>query len=217
MMRPRSTRSPAARGAALQRGSALPPPAIRAVRSGSSGSSSSSINRVRGVRAAAAGAASGDAPPLKATEGPTAVGRQGSEALSELRQLRAAVEQLGATAAELRAGQEALLQELAAQRAAAAKEARIARLQRAQALIDSRLVAGNSTQSSVDGLVTQALALLVRGSTEFSMTMSSARVASTQAELKGLTGLRFRKEQRQDGEAGGQERTWLVLVGDASS
>ncbi|KAG2442466.1 hypothetical protein HXX76_002552 [Chlamydomonas incerta] len=223
MMRPGSTRPPVARGGALQRDCALPPAAIRAARIGSI---SSCISSVRGARAAAAGAAAGDAPTSQATEGPTAVGRQGTEALSELRQLRAAVEQLGATAAELRAGQDALLQELAAQRqelaaqrqeraaqrAAAAKEARAARLQRAQALVDSRLVAG-SDSDPVDEAVADALAKLLRGSTQFEDL--SDHPILTQVELEKLTGLRFRNEQRPaDGEAGGQERTWLILEDD---
>ncbi|KAG2442444.1 hypothetical protein HXX76_002530 [Chlamydomonas incerta] len=201
MMRPGSTRSPTARGAALPRCRALPPHAIRAVRRGSVGSSS-----VRGIRAAAAGAAAGDAPPSKGTEGPTEAGLQpdsptatGDQALSELRQLRAAVEQLGA-------GQEALRQELAAQRAAAAKEARIARLQRAQAVVGSRS-GGRLGRHSVDYAVAHALAQLGRGSTEFPA-LPDCGPAETQAELEALTGLCFRTEQRPAGEAGGQERTW---------
>ncbi|KAG2442465.1 hypothetical protein HXX76_002551 [Chlamydomonas incerta] len=202
MMRPGSTRSPVARGAARQRCGALPPPALRTVRSGSSGSSGSSISRVRGVRAAAMDAMG------------VAIGE---EALSKLQQLRAAVERLGATAAELRAGQQGLRQELvaavaelAAQRVAAAKEARVARLQRAQALVDSRLVAG-SDEPVADEAVADALEQLLSGSTHLSTSYYSCSADDVKSELERLTGLRFRVGQLPWGTQG------LILEGDAGS
>ncbi|KAG2448231.1 hypothetical protein HYH02_006816 [Chlamydomonas schloesseri] len=116
---------------------------------------------------------------------------------SELRQLRAAV-------AQLAAGQAALQRELRDLRRAAAREARVARLQRARAAVGS---------NHLEDAVAHALAQLMGGRTRFAV-LFGADLPYTQAELEGLTGLRFAAERRppEPGDEIQLERDWLILL-----